>query len=33
MIEWEKWEVMSIGMRLSELENGGFGSTIDWSEI
>ena len=33
MIEWKKWEVVSIGMRMSELESGGFGSTIDWSEI
>jgi hypothetical protein len=33
MIEGGRWEVVSIGMRMSELESGGFGSTIDWSEI
>ena len=33
MIEVGAWEVVSIGMRLSELESGGSGSTIDWSEI
>jgi len=33
VIEEGKWEVVSIGIRLGELESGGFGSTIDWSEI
>jgi len=33
MIEVGTWEVVSIGIRLGELESGGFGSTIDWSEI
>jgi len=33
MIKVGAWEVVSIGVRLSELESGGFGSTIDWSEI
>jgi hypothetical protein len=33
MIERERWEVVSIGIWLSELKGGGFGSTIDWSEI
>lgn len=33
MFEKEKWEVVSIGMGLSELVSGGFRSTIDRSEI
>jgi len=33
MIEGGRWEVVYIGIWLSELESGGVGSTIDWSEI
>ena len=33
MIEGGRWEVVYIGMRMSELTSGRFGSTIDWSEI
>jgi hypothetical protein len=33
MIEGGRWEVVSIGMGMSESESGGVGSTIDWSEI